>query len=81
VALTATTSSNNNNSEDFVNMGYVGEEDDSEEVMEEDDSEEVMIEPDISLDYDDIEEMEDRTENPSGMVDKQVLYFQRKYIA
>ncbi len=79
VALTATTSSNNNNSEDFVNMGYVGEEDDAEEeVMEEDDSEEVMIEPDISLDYDDIEEMEEKTENPSGMVDKQVLLLPKK---
>jgi hypothetical protein len=82
VALAATTtSSNNNNSEDFVNMGYLGEEDDTEEEEVMDDSEEVMIEPDISLDYDDIEEMEDRTENPGGMVDKQVLYFQRRYIS
>lgn len=36
--------------EDFVNMGYTGEDDD------EDYSEEMMIEPDISLEYDDIEE-------------------------
>jgi hypothetical protein len=37
----------------LINMGYIAEEDDDED----DDSEEMMIEPDISLDYDDIEEL------------------------
>lgn len=38
---------------ELINMGYIAEEDDDED----DDSEEMMIEPDISLDYDDIEEL------------------------
>ena len=45
------------NSDDFVNMGYDGDSEDGEEA-----SEEMMIEPDISLDYDDIEELEDEGE-------------------
>ena len=48
--------------EDFVNMGYTGEDDD------EDDSEEMMIEPDISLEYDDIEE----TDEPISTAQKPV---------
>ena len=44
---------NNNNDDDFVNMGYDGDSEENE------DSEEMMIEPDISLDYDDIEEVEE----------------------
>ena len=40
---------------DFENMGYRGEIDDSF-------SEELMIEPDISLDYDDIEDTSDGTD-------------------
>ena len=45
------------NMEELTNMGYIaGEEDEMT------DSEEMMIEPDISLDYDDIEELMDETE-------------------
>ena len=40
------------NQAELINMGYIAEDDD-----EDDDSEEMMIEPDISLDYDDIEEL------------------------
>ena len=47
----------NNNNLEFENMGYIGEEEDMEEDMEDEASEEMMIEPDISLDYDDIEEV------------------------
>jgi Zinc finger, C2H2 type len=82
-ATTATTAAAN--SDDFVNMGYVPGEDDMEEEEEgiADDSEEVMIEPDISLDYDDIEETTGTPQeeqatttinNNSTMVDKQVLF-------
>ena len=46
----------NNNNVEFENMGYAGEDED-EENMDEEASEEMTIEPDISLDYDDIEEM------------------------
>lgn len=49
--------------EDLVNMGYTGEEDEFDE-----DSEEMMIEPDISLEYDDIEE----TDEPISTVQKPV---------
>ena len=56
----------NNNAEeeeDLVNMGYTGDEDEFDE-----DSEEMMIEPDISLEYDDIEE----TDEPISTVQKPV---------
>ena len=45
------------NMEELTNMGYQPEEDE-----EDNDSEEMMIEPDISLDYDDIEELMDENE-------------------
>ena len=47
------------NMEELTNMGYDPEE---EEEEEDNDSEEMMIEPDISLDYDDIEELMDENE-------------------
>ena len=54
-------SMNEGEEEDLVNMGYTGEED-------EDYSEEMMIEPDISLEYDDIEE----TDEPISTAQKPV---------
>ena len=47
------------NKTELINMGYIAEEDDEDD----DDSEEMMIEPDISLDYDDIEELIEEPEN------------------
>ena len=44
-----------NPEDDFVNMGYTGEEEEDAD----DDLEEMMIEPDISLEYDDIEEADE----------------------
>ena len=49
-----TVNNNGDEEEDLVNMGYTGEEDEFDE-----DSEEMMIEPDISLEYDDIEESDE----------------------
>ena len=52
--------------DDLVNMGYVPGEDEPGD----DDSEEVMIEPDISLDYDDIEEVAELVQEDDKPADR-----------